>query len=169
VAKILVNIRHISGQPIAARENLFNMPIINKLIEVQTSQGINIHNITPQIQDLIASTTIKNGQILVFSQHTTIALAINENEERLLEDVVVFLRKLAPESDRYLHNDLHLRDVPLDEPINAHSHLMAMMLSTSEVIPILEGKLALGTYQSVLFFELDEPRQRTVFCQICGE
>ena len=145
------------------------MPIINKLIEVQTSQDINIHNITPQIQDLIASTTIKNGQILVFSQHTTIALAINENEERLLEDVVVFLRKLAPESDRYLHNDLHLRDVPLDEPINAHSHLMAMMLSTSEVIPILEGKLALGTYQSVLFFELDEPRQRTVFCQICGE
>ena len=146
-----------------------NMPIINNFIEIQTSQGINIHNITPQIKDLIASTAIKNGQILVFSRHTTTALAINENEERLLEDVVVFLRKLAPESDRYLHNDLHLRDVPPDEPINAHSHLMAMMLSTSEVIPIVEGKLALGTYQSVLFFELDGPRKRTVLCQISGE
>lgn len=145
------------------------MPIINKLIEVETSPGINIHNITPQIETLIASTPIQNGQVIIFSRHTTTALAINENEERLLEDVKVFLRKLAPESERYLHNDLHLRDVPEDEPINAHSHLMAMMLSTSETIPIVDGKLALGTYQSVLFFELDGPRKRTVFCQITGE
>lgn len=145
------------------------MPIIHKLIEVETSQGINIHNITPQIQDVITSTSIKNGQALVFSRHTTTALAINENEIRLLQDVKVFLQKLAPESDRYLHNDLHLRDVPEDEPINAHSHLMAMMLSTSEVIPIVDGKLALGTWQSVLFFELDGPRKRTVFIQISGE
>lgn len=145
------------------------MAIVNKLIELQTSPGINIHNITPQIESLIASTPIQNGQVIIFSRHTTTALAINENEERLLEDVKVFLRKLAPESDRYLHNDLHLRDVPEDEPINAHSHLMAMMLSTSETVPIVDGKLALGTYQSVLFFELDGPRKRTVFCQIAGE
>ncbi|MBX9254840.1 YjbQ family protein [Desmonostoc muscorum CCALA 125] len=145
------------------------MPIINKLIEIQTEPKINIHNITPQIQELIISTSIKNGQVLVFSRHTTTALAINENEVRLLEDIKVFLQKLAPESDRYLHNDLHLRDVPEDEPINAHSHLMAMMLTTSEIIPIVDGKLALGTWQSVLFFELDGPRKRTVFVQISGE
>jgi secondary thiamine-phosphate synthase enzyme len=145
------------------------MPIINRIIQIETGQGINIHNITPQIQDFIASTSIKNGQILLFSRHTTTALAVNENEARLLEDVKVFLQKLAPESERYLHNDLHLRDVPEDEPINAHSHLMAMMLNTNEVIPLMDGKLALGTWQSVLFFELDGPRQRTVFLQISGE
>lgn len=145
------------------------MQIINQLIEVETEPKINIYNITPEIEKLIASTGINNGQVLVFSRHTTTALAINENEERLLEDVKVFLRKLAPESERYLHNDLHLRDVPENEPMNAHSHLIAMMLSTSEVIPIVDGKLALGTYQSVLFFELDGARKRTVFCQICGE
>ncbi|NEU76465.1 YjbQ family protein [Hassallia byssoidea VB512170] len=145
------------------------MPIINKVIEIETEQGINIYNITPHINDFIASTSIKNGQVLVFSRHTTTALAINENEERLLEDIKVFLRKLAPESDRYLHNDLHLRVVPEDEPMNAHSHLMAMMLSTSEVIPIVDGKLALGTWQSVLFLELDGARKRTVFFQIYGE
>ena len=145
------------------------MPIINKLIEVETDTGINIYNITPEIEKLIASTGINNGQVLVFSRHTTTALAINEDEERLLKDVKVFLRKLAPESERYLHNDLHLRDVPEDEPMNAHSHLMAMMLSTSEVVPIVDGKLALGTYQSVLFFELDGSRKRTVFCQLSGE
>ncbi|MEH2466712.1 secondary thiamine-phosphate synthase enzyme YjbQ [Nostoc sp.] len=145
------------------------MPIINKLIEIETEPKINIYNITPKIQDFLASTSIKNGQILVFSRHTTTALAINENKVRLLENIKMFLQKLAPESDRYLHNDLHLRDVPEDEPINAHSHLMAMMLTTSEIIPIVDGKLALGTWQSVLFFELDGPRKRTVFVQISGE
>ncbi|BAY61603.1 hypothetical protein NIES22_16700 [Calothrix brevissima NIES-22] len=145
------------------------MTIIHQIIEIKTEQGINIRNITPQIQDVINSTSIQNGQALVFSRHTTTALTINENEERLLEDIKVFLRKLAPESDKYLHNDLHLRIVPEDEPMNAHSHLMAMMLSTSEVIPIVDGKLALGTWQSILFFELDGPRQRTVFVQISGE
>ncbi|MEM7553865.1 MAG: YjbQ family protein, partial [Cyanobacteria bacterium P01_A01_bin.84] len=78
--------------------------------------------------------------------------------------------KLAPESDKYLHNDLHLRpNIPPDEPMNAHSHLMAMTLNNSEVIPVVDGKLFLGTYQSILFFELDGARQRMLFCQICGE
>lgn len=146
------------------------MPIVSCLIEVETGEGICICNITPQIKRLLASTPIRNGQILVFSRHTTTALAINENEERLLQDVKVFLQKLAPQSDRYLHNDLHLRpDIPPDEPMNAHSHLMAMILTTSEVIPIVDGELGLGTYQSVLLFELDGPRKRTVLCQISGE
>ena len=145
------------------------MLITNKIIEIETTEGINIHNITPQIQTVISATEIKNGQCLVFSRHTTTALSINENESRLLEDVKVFLQKLAPSSDKYLHNDLHLRgDIPPDEPMNAHSHLMAMMLSSSEIIPIVDGKLALGTYQSVLFFELDGARKRTVFCQVSG-
>ncbi len=145
------------------------MQIINKVIELETEPGINIYNITPEIEKLIASTSITNGQVMVFSRHTTTALAINEDEPRLLEDIKVFLRKLAPEGDRYLHNDLHLRDVPEDEPINAHSHLMALMLNTSEVIPIVDGKLFLGTWQSILFFELDGFRKRTIFCQITGE
>ncbi|WP_066383428.1 MULTISPECIES: secondary thiamine-phosphate synthase enzyme YjbQ [unclassified Anabaena] len=145
------------------------MPIFNKLIEIDTEPGINIHNITPHIKDFLESTTIKNGQVLVFSRHTTTALAINEDEVRLLEDIKVFLEKLAPASDRYLHNDLHLRVVPEDEPMNAHSHLMAMMLNNSEVIPVTDGKLGLGTWQSVLFFELDGARKRTLCLQISGE
>lgn len=151
------------------KHKIEQMPIINKLIEIETEPKINIYNITPQIKDFLVSTSIENGQVLLFSRHTTTALAINENEVRLLEDIKVFLQKLAPESDSYLHNDLHLRDVPEDEPINAHSHLMGMMLTTSEIIPVVDGKLALGTWQSVLFFELDGPRKRTVFVQISGE
>ncbi|MBW4510087.1 MAG: secondary thiamine-phosphate synthase enzyme YjbQ [Scytonematopsis contorta HA4267-MV1] len=143
------------------------MEIVNKILEIETEPGINIYNITPQIEELIISTSIENGHVLIFSRHTTTALAINEYEVRLLEDIKTFLRKIAPESDKYLHNDLHLRkDIPPDEPMNAHSHLMAMMLNNSETVPIVDSKLALGTYQSILFFELDGPRKRTVYCQI---
>jgi secondary thiamine-phosphate synthase enzyme len=145
------------------------MSIQHTLIHLQTDASIGIYNITPQIQAFVDSTGIRNGYVLVFARHTTTALAVNEYEERLLEDIKVYLRKLAPEGDRYLHNDLHLRDVPPDEPINAHSHLMAMTLNNSEMIPIVEGKLALGTYQSVLLLELDGPRDRTVFLQVAGE
>lgn len=145
------------------------MPIKNELIELQTDKEICIYNITPQIVKILDASEVKNGQIMVFCRHTTTALAINEDEERLLEDVKVHLGKLASPSGKYLHNDLHLRDVPEDEPINAHSHLMAMMLNTSEVVPIVDGKLALGTWQSILFFELDGPRKRTVFVQIWGD
>ncbi|WP_373534524.1 secondary thiamine-phosphate synthase enzyme YjbQ [Microcoleus sp.] len=145
------------------------MKIINQTIEILTESGINIYNITPQIIQILDSSAVKNGQVIVFSRHTTTALAINENEERLLADIKVYLQKLAPPGDKYLHNDLHLRIVPADEPINAHSHLMAMTLSTSEVIPVAEGKLALGTWQSVLFFDLDGPRNRSVSIQIMGE
>ena len=59
--------------------------------------------------------------------------------------------------------------MPPDEPINAHSHLMAITLNTSEVIPVIEGALGLGTYQSVLMLDLDGPRQRTVWVQVSGE
>jgi secondary thiamine-phosphate synthase enzyme len=145
------------------------MQIINEIVEVETDAGINIYNITPYLTKILDASGIKMGQVLVFSRHTTTALAINEYEERLLEDIKVYLRKLAPESDKYLHNDLHLRpNIPPDEPMNAHSHLMAMTLSTSEVIPVVDGQLGLGTYQSVLFFDLDGPRKRTVFVQISG-
>ena len=144
------------------------MLIKNELLEIETDPGIEIYNITSQVIDILNTTGINDGQVIVFSRHTTTALGINENEERLIEDLKVYLRKLAPESDKYLHNDLHLRDVPPDEPINAHSHLIAMTLNNSEVIPVMDGKLALGTWQSVLFFELDGPRKRNVLVQVTG-
>ncbi|WP_088892929.1 secondary thiamine-phosphate synthase enzyme YjbQ [Leptolyngbya ohadii] len=146
------------------------MQIVNRSIELETATGIEIYDITPQIKAIVKETGIQNGQALIFSRHTTTALAINEFEPRLMDDLKVYLRKLAPETGSYKHNDLHLRpNIPPDEPMNAHSHLMAMTLSTSEVIPIANGKLALGTYQSVMLFELDGPRKRSVFCQMWGE
>ncbi|OKH21418.1 secondary thiamine-phosphate synthase enzyme [Hydrococcus rivularis NIES-593] len=146
------------------------MQIINEILDIETDSRIGIYNVTPLLEKILLETSIKSGQVLIFSRHTTTALTINEYEERLLEDLKSYLRKLAPQSEKYLHNDLHLRkNIPPDEPMNAHSHLMAMTLSTSEVIPVVDGKLGLGTWQSVLFCELDGPRKRTLLIQVCGQ
>lgn len=145
------------------------MAIAHTLLKISTAASIDIYDVTQKVQTVINQHNIHAGQALIFSRHTTTALAVNEYEERLLTDIKTYLRKLAPEDHKYLHNDLHLRVVPPDEPENAHSHLMAMTLHNSETVPIVEGKLALGTYQSVLFIELDGPRERTLFVQISGE
>ena len=107
--------------------------------------------------------------LIVSSRHTTTALAINEYEHRLLEDVRACFSDLVPADRHYLHNDIHLRDCPPDEPENAHSHIIAMLLSSSEVIPVVEGTLQLGQWQSIILFELDGPRERTVTMQVIGE
>ncbi|MBO9998761.1 MAG: YjbQ family protein [Cyanobacteria bacterium SID2] len=145
------------------------MPIHHEILHLETDAPIRIYNLTPRITEVLEKTGVRNGQVLVFSRHTTTALAINEYEKRLLDDLEVYLKQLAPPDAKYRHNDLHLRDVPPDEPENAHSHLMAMTLSTSEVIPVVDGQLALGTWQSILFFELDGPRRRAVSVQVTGE
>ena len=145
------------------------MQMVAHYLTVDTTDAIDILNITAAIQQQVDAAGVQQGQVVVFSCHTTTALTVNEDEERLLVDIKTYLRKLASPQDRYLHNDLHLRDVPPDEPINAHSHLMAMTLGNSETIPIVHGQLALGTYQSVMLVDLDGPRQgRQVLIQICG-
>ncbi len=144
------------------------MNIISTFIELETGEGIALHDLMPGIKDAVAKSGIKNGFVTVTSQHTTTAIAINENEERLVEDVKVFLNRLIPPGDKYLHNDIALRDCPPDEPENAHSHLAAMLLGSSEVIALAEGELVLGQYQSVMLYELDGPRQRKVNVQVYG-
>ena len=142
---------------------------ISSMIELETGEGISLHNLMPDIRAVIKQSGIKYGFVTVTSQHTTTAIAINEYEDRLVEDVKRFLARLIPPNDRYLHNDIALRDCPPDEPENAHSHLAAMLLGSSEAIALAEGELVLGQYQSVMMYELDGPRRRKVSVQICGE
>jgi secondary thiamine-phosphate synthase enzyme len=142
---------------------------VNSSIEINTGEGISLHNLMPGLREVIVASGIENGFVTVTSQHTTTAIAINEDEARLREDVKRFLTRLIPPEDRYLHNDIELRDCPPDEPENAHSHLAAMLLGSSEVVPLANGELLLGQYQSVMLYELDGPRRRKVSVQVVGE
>ena len=145
------------------------MKIVSSFIEMQTGQGITLHDLMPGIKGAVAKSGIQNGFVTITSQHTTTAIAINENEERLVEDIKTFLNRLIPSTDKYLHNDIKLRDCPPDEPENAHSHLAAMLLGSSEVIALANGEMLLGQYQSVMLYELDGPRPRKVNVQVYGE
>ena len=103
---------------------------------VETVNGIALYDITPQVNQVMANSGIVSGTANVISRHTTTALTINECEPRLMDDVRQFLAKLVPASYPYLHNDLQYRDIPVpfvgkwpdDEPINAHSHILGMLL-----------------------------------------
>ena len=115
----------------------------------------------------------------VMSRHTTTAITVNEMEGRLVDDIRQWLLKLAPPEYPYLHNDLHLRSGPpnwpggdeawrAQEPVNCHSHLLTMLLGSSESVPVSNGELKTGTWQSVILAEMDGPRTRTVGVQITG-
>lgn len=145
------------------------MKIIPTFIELLTGKGISLHDLMPELRKSVVQSGIQNGFVTVTSQHTTTAIAINENEARLIADIKNFLTRLIPPEDRYLHNDIALRNCPPDEPENAHSHLAAMLLGSSEVITLANGELVLGQYQSVMLYELDGPRTRKVSVQIYGE
>ncbi len=99
---------------------------------------------------------------------------MNELEPRLTDDLRQWLHQLAPPGAPYLHNDIHLRTDymavhhPEEEPPNTHAHLLAMLLGQSLTVPITEGELDLGRFQSVFLVELDGPRDRTLAVQVCG-
>lgn len=145
------------------------MRIHQAQVQIETQAGAHLHDLTPQIRDALAESGIRNGVVIVTSRHTTTAITINENESRLLDDARRFFEKLAPVGDHYGHDDIHLRDCPPDEPKNAHAHLLAMLLGSSESLPIVEGELSLGQWQSVMLVELDGPRRRYVNVQVMGE
>lgn len=149
-------------------------------LEVPTLKGVCLFDLTLQIKALVLKAGISNGCVNVLSRHTTTAVTINEMEGRLVDDVRQYLVKLAPPDYPYLHNDIHLRSGPdgwpggdeawrAQEPQNAHSHLLSMLLGNSESVPVVDGQLMIGTWQSILLVELDGPRQRTVGVQIMGE
>ena len=145
------------------------MKVYHHIETVKTTEQISIFNLNDDINRAIEHSCILDGFVIVSSCHTTTAISINEYEERLLVDIKKWLAKLASPLDKYLHNDIDQRDCPPDEPENAHSHLMAMLLGSSETIPIANRKMQIGQYQAVMLFDLDGPRDRTVNIQIIGE
>jgi len=134
------------------------------LLTIPTAEPIEFVDLTDRINEFLRRENLREGAVTVFSRHTTAAIKINEAEELLLEDFKHFLRRLCPVEHAYNHNDMTRRKPPIaiDERPNAHSHLMHLLLSTSETIPVTDYALALGIWQRVFMIELDGPRTREV-------
>lgn len=141
-----------------------SVALSDSILDIATVEPIQFIDLTDCINQHLAINTVETGTVTVFSRHTTAAIKINEAEELLIEDFKTMLRELCPPGRGYNHNDMRRRKppVPPDERPNAHSHLMHLLLSSSETIPVIDGRLALGTWQRVFLVELDGPRARQV-------
>jgi len=124
----------------------------------KTDGEIQFIDITDQIQEIVEKSKIHQGMVFVFSPHATGAIILNENDQPLLDDFRDLLERLIPKSGSYRH------------PINAHSHLRSIFMEPSKAIPVKDGKLALGTWQSIIWVEVDtRPRTRTVMVTVLGD
>ena len=139
-------------------------------LELETTAAPGFHDITEEVRAVVAESGVTQGHVTIFSVHTTAAVRINENEPLLLRDMARTLRQIAPSDAYYEHNDFGRRTVNMneDECANGHSHCQHLFLSTSETIPVLNGALALGTYQSIFLIELDHPKLRQVLVTVVG-
>jgi len=151
-------------------------------IQLSTDHGMSVFDITPQIEAIVEQSGCQEGTVTVLSKHSTLSVSINEMEGRLVDDIRQYFLTLAPPGSPYLHNDLDYRVGPPDwpggdeawrefrrtQPVNTHSHLIAMMLGTSECIPISDGAMKKGKYQSILVVDMDGPKDRGLAVQITG-
>ena len=126
-------------------------------IEIRTKESTELIDITREVNGFVSSKSVDSGVCVIFTKHTTTGIIINENEAGLKNDILKLLNELIPRGRGYVHDRIDS---------NAHSHLRAVVLGSSATIPIENGALALGTWQSILFVECDGPRRREVLVQI---
>ncbi len=119
-------------------------------LSIRTDARLQVRDITDRIRDAVRDDA--DGTVTVFSQHTTAAVTVNEAEDRLLDDIEAFLDNLVID-EGWAHDEI-------DD--NADAHLRASLIGPSVTIPVEDGTLQLGTWQSVLLVECDGPRSRTV-------
>jgi secondary thiamine-phosphate synthase enzyme len=113
-------------------------------------------DITERVNELVASSGVREGICMVFVPHTTAAVTVNEHADPdVARDILQKLEKAVPQRDDYAHNEG-----------NSDSHIKASLIGNSQLLPVSGGKLALGTWQGVFFCEFDGPRKRHVNVQL---
>lgn len=110
------------------------------------SQGKSLHRFTNQVQDVVRASGVETGLCTVFLRHTSASLIIQENADPdVLVDLENFLAKLVPEGGHYIHSTEGPDDMP--------AHIRTVLTHTSETIPVMQGRLALGTWQGIYLWE----------------
>ncbi|HYM96095.1 MAG TPA: secondary thiamine-phosphate synthase enzyme YjbQ, partial [Candidatus Sulfotelmatobacter sp.] len=139
-------------------------------IRFETGRGTQFIDITDRLREEVRRAGLKTGRVHIQSMHTTVGLAINENEPLLLRDFQTLLERVAPEGAGYEHDDFTRRvDIALDEPVNGHAHCRQMLLTAFATLLVEDGDLVLGRWQSVFAVELDGPRHRQLAIQLDGD
>ena len=149
--------------------------IKNTTIEFTSNENMEFRDLTGEVEKFVEESNIKNGQVLIYSTHTTLAICVNEKEKGIVGDFKSLIDKLVPKNAYYQHNDLTKRTENLvcqsgaSDCLNGHSHCTHLLMRNSETIPIIEGKMTLGMWQRIFAIELDCCRPRKVLIQVMGE
>lgn len=137
-------------------------------LAVRTSERFAFVDLTTQVAEAVLAAGVGTGVAHVHTCHTTTGLVLNENEPLLLGDLRRTLERLVPEHAAYAHDDIGRRGCPPEEPRNGAAHCRALLLPSSQCLPIRHGRLALGRWQSLFLVELDGPRQRMLRLTVTG-
>jgi len=125
-------------------------------INIKTKEQVELIDITKNIQNAINKSNLKDGFVNIYVPHTTAGITINENADpSVRNDIINKLNKLVPFSDDYAHSEG-----------NSAAHIKSTLVGVSQMIPVENGKLVLGTWQGIFFCEFDGPRNRQVYIRI---
>jgi secondary thiamine-phosphate synthase enzyme len=130
------------------------------LLRLETPGNGHIVDITPGVQSVVGTSGVDRGVVTVFATGSTVAITTMEYEPGGVDDLRALLDRLIPAGSQYEHNRRN-------HDTNAHAHLRAAVIGPSESIPVIDGRLALGTWQQVVLLDFDDrPRRRTVTVQV---
>jgi secondary thiamine-phosphate synthase enzyme len=137
--------------------------VITNELRLNTKGNCDIHDITPQVAELVGATGLNDGIVIVFSPSSTSGLTTIEYESGALADLERLLDEIAPQEREYRHN-LRWGDG------NGHSHVRAALIGPSITVPLVGGRLTLGTWQQLIFVDFDNrSRSRRLVVQIVGD
>jgi secondary thiamine-phosphate synthase enzyme len=133
-------------------------------LNIKTTGNCEVVNITDQVTAAVTKSGMTAGTVTVFNIGSTAGITTTEYEPGLADyDLKAAFEKIAPQNARYEHEETWHDD-------NGHSHVRASLLGPSLTVPVIEGALALGTWQQIILIDFDtRPRTRTVICQMVGE
>ena len=143
-----------------------HMKVVSHTFEVKSESRLDLIDLTQKVREVFSRSMVKEGMLYLHSLHTTTAIMINEWQHALIADLKTFLQGIVDDRDYFQHNDPEHSDCVRS---NATSHLRSALLSQHVMVPIEDGELALGQWQSIIFADLDGPQTRSVVAQIIGE
>lgn len=116
--------------------------------------------ITPDVEKVVRESGVKDGMALVTAMHITAGVYVNDNESGLMQDIMEWLEKLAPEHPGYRHHKTG--------ETNGDAHLKSMLVHHQVVAPITDGKLDFGPWQEIFYAEFDGMRPKRVLVKVIG-
>ena len=136
------------------------MKVHTEYLTIETKDRYEMVHLTPRIEEIVRKSGVADGLCFVSPMHITAAVYVNDNESGLIDDIAVWLEKLAPRWPGYKHHQTG--------EDNADAHLKALLLHHETTLPVTNGRLDLGQWQRVFYAEFDGQRKKRVIVKVMG-